>query len=72
MELLKKIFPYSFGAKDITGLIIKIIVYIVASAVLGFVVGLIPFVGGLIGSLISLYSTVGLILAFLDYLKVLK
>lgn len=72
MELLKKIFPYSFGAKDITGLIIKIIVYIVASAVLGFVVGLIPFVGGLIGSLISLYSTVGLILAILDYLKVLK
>ena len=72
MELLKKVFPYSFGAKDITGLIIKIIVYIVASAVLGFVVGLIPFVGGLIGSLISLYSTVGLILAILDYLKVLK
>lgn len=72
MDMLKKFFPYSFGAKDVAGLIIKIVVYIVASAVLGFVVGLIPLVGGLIGSLIGLYSTVGLVLAILDYLKVLK
>lgn len=72
MDMLKKIFPYSFGAKDITGLVIKIIVYVVASAVLGFVIGLIPFVGGLVGSLIGLYSTVGIVLAILDYLKILK
>lgn len=72
MDMLKKFFPYSFGAKDIAGLVIKIVVYIVASAVLGFVIGLIPFVGGLIGSLIGLYSTVGIVLAILDYLKVLK
>ena len=72
MDMLKKFFPYSFGAKDVAGLVIKIVVYIVASAVLGFVVGLIPFVGGLVGSLIGLYSTVGLVLAILDYLKILK
>ena len=72
MDMLKKIFPYSFGAKDITGLVIKIIVYVVASAVLGFVIGLIPFVGGLVGSLIGLYSTVGIVLVILDYLKILK
>ena len=72
MELLQKIFPFSFGAKDIAGLIIKILVYIVASTVLGFVVGLIPLIGGLIGSLIGLYSTVGIVMAVLDYLKILK
>ena len=72
MDMLKKIFPYSFGSKDVASLVIKIVVYLVASAVLGFVIGLIPLVGGLVGSLIGLYSTVGIVLAILDYLKVLK
>ena len=34
MDMLKKFFPYSFGAKDITNLIVKIIVYIVVGAVM--------------------------------------
>ncbi len=72
MDMLKKIFPYSFGAADVSALILKILVYIIASAVLGFVIGLIPLIGGLIASLIGLYSTVGIVLAVLDYLKVLK
>ena len=72
MDTLKKFFPYSFGAKDVAGLVIKIVVYLVASAVLGFVIGLIPLVGGLVASLIGLYSTVGIVLAVRDYLKVLK
>ena len=72
MDMLKKIFPYSFGAKDVAGLVIKILVYLVASAVLGWVVSLVPLVGGLVASLIGLYSTVGLVLAILDYLKVIK
>ena len=42
MEMLKKFFPYSFGAADVKGLVIKILVYLVASAVLGFILGLIP------------------------------
>ena len=36
MDMLKKFFPYSFGARDITALVVKIIVYVVAGAVLGY------------------------------------
>lgn len=72
MDMLKKFFPYSFGAKDVAGLVIKIVVYLVVSAVLGFVISLIPLVGGLVASLIGVYSTVGIVLAVLDYLKILK
>ena len=72
MEMLKKFFPYSFGAEDVKGLVIKVLVYLVASAVLGFILGLIPLLGGLVSGLVGLYCTVGWILAILDYLKVLK
>lgn len=72
MEMLKKIFPYSFGAQDIKGLVIKIVVYLVVSAILGWVIGLIPLIGGIVSWIIGIYSTVGWILAILDYLKVLK
>ena len=33
MDMIKKIFPYSFGAKDAIGLVIKIVVYLVVGAV---------------------------------------
>ena len=72
MDMLKKLFPYSFGAKDIKTLVIKIVVYLVVSAVLGWVLGLIPLVGGIAAWVVGLYSTVGWILVILDYLKVLK
>lgn len=72
MDMLKKFFPYSFGAKDIASLIIKVIVYLIASALLGWVIGLIPLVGGIVSWVIGIYCTVGWIIAILDYLKVLK
>ena len=72
MDMLKKFFPYSFGAAEVKDLVIKIIVYLVAGAVIGWVVGLIPLVGGLISSLVGLDGTVGIVLVVLDYLKVLK
>lgn len=72
MDMLKKIFPLSFGAADVKALIIKIVIYVVGGYLLGFVAGLIPLLGGIIGWAISIYSTVGWILAILDYLKVLK
>ena len=72
MDMLKKFFPYSFGAAEVKDLVIKIIVYLVAGAVIGWVVGLIPLVGGLLSSLVGLYGTVGIVLVVLDYLKVLK
>lgn len=72
MDIIKKLFPYSFGAADIKALVIKIVVYLVVSTVLGWVIGLIPFIGGIISWIIGIYCTVGWILAILDYLKVLK
>ena len=72
MDMLKKFFPLSFGAADVKALVIKIAIYVIGGYVLGFVAGLLPLVGGIIGTVISLYSTVGWILAILDYLKVLK
>lgn len=72
MDMLKKFFPYSFGAKSVADLIIKIVVYLVASAVLGWFIGLIPLVGGIVSWLVGIYCTVGWIITVLDYLKVLK
>ena len=39
MELLKKIFPFSFGAKDVAGLVIKCLILLVVGVVIGFVIG---------------------------------
>ena len=72
MEMLKKYFPYSFGAADVKALVIKVIVYLLVSAVGGFILGLLPLVGGILSWVLGLYCTVGWILAILDYLKVLK
>lgn len=72
MDMIKKLFPYSFGVADVKGLVIKIIIYLVVSAVGGFILGLLPLVGGILSWALGLYCTVGWILAILDYLKVLK
>jgi hypothetical protein len=79
LNTLKKYFPYSFGAKELKDLIIKIIVYVVAGIVIGTVasvIGLIPLIGGIIGWIVgtvaNVYTTAGWIIAILDYLKVLK
>jgi len=78
MDVLKKLFPYSFGIKDTSNFVVKLIVYIVAGAIAGIILGLlsgIPLVGAifsLLGSLISLYTTVGIVLTVLVFCKVLK
>ena len=78
MELLKKFFPYSFGAKDVTALVVKILVYLVVGAIAGAVIGFLsglPVIGlvfGLVGSIAGVYVTAGIVIAILDYMKVLK
>ena len=78
MDMLKKIFPYSFSAKDLANLIIRILVYIVVGAVVGFVIGIcakLPLIGliiDLLGGLVELYVLAGIIVMVLDYLKILK
>ena len=79
MELLKKIFPFSFAKKDgVGGLIINVLIQLVVGIVIGFVIGIlakIPVVGlivGLVGALIDLYVLAGIVLSFLHYFKVIK
>ena len=79
MDMLKKFFPFSFKEKnDVTALVINVIIYVVVGAVVGLRIGLlakIPLDGiliGLAGGLIDLYITVGIVLTFLDYFKVIK
>ena len=67
---LRKIFPHAMGARDLKGLIIAIVIY----AVVSFVGG-IPLVGmviGVIGWLLGIYCTVGIIISILVFLKVVK
>ncbi|MBR5453130.1 MAG: hypothetical protein IKV54_03540 [Clostridia bacterium] len=78
MDVLKKIFPLSFKAKDIVSLIIYIIVYLVIGTVGGVIIGFlagIPILGiifALVGSLISLYVFVGIVLEVLSFLNIIK
>lgn len=78
MDTLKKLFPFSFGVKDVATLIIKILIYIVVGAVIGFVlslIGKIPVIGlitGLVGALIEIYLLAAIVIAILDFCKVLK
>ena len=72
MDTLKKLFPLSFKAKNgIGGLIVNILIHLVADLVAGLIIGLIPILG-ILGGLIGLYFTVGIVLSILDYLKILK
>lgn len=78
MDLLKKFFSLSFNIADVKALVINIVIYIVASTVLGWIIGLlgkIPVPGilfGLIGGAVGLYATVGVVLALLVFFKVIK
>ena len=79
MDLLKKIFPISFKyVKDVTSLIVGIILYLIVGAVGGLVIWLasfIPFVGWLVGALggiLDLYVVIGIVVQVLVFLKVIK
>ena len=78
MDMIRKVFPYSLGAKEVKELVIKILVYLVAGIIIGALIGVlakIPVLGlifSLVGAIVDLYCFVGIILAVLDYMKVLK
>lgn len=78
MDLLKKLFPFSFGTSDVATLVIKIILYVVVGAVISFLfslVAIIPIVNilvGLVGTLVEIYILGGIAVAVLDFCKVLK
>lgn len=72
MDTLKKLFPLSFKAKNgIGGLIVNILIHIAFDIVAGLIIGLLPILS-ILGGLVGLYFTVGIVLSILDYLKIIK
>ena len=79
MDIIKKIFPYSFNKKkDLSALLVNVIIQFLVGAVAGILIGVligVPIIGALVGAvcgLIELYVIVGIVLSVLDYLKILK
>ncbi len=88
MDILKKIWFYSFKVekKNVSSLVVNLIVWIVAAFAAGLVLWLatsltawIPVVGflvalvlGIVGSVVELYSLIGIVLAILVFADVLK
>ncbi|MBO5511869.1 MAG: hypothetical protein J6B24_09065 [Clostridia bacterium] len=79
MDILKKIFPLSFRfTGSVSNLVIGVIIYLAASAVLGVLlcfVGQLPLmklVADLTSSLVGVYCTGGIVIMFLYHFHVLK
>ena len=79
MDMIKKYFPKSFGLEDVKALLISILIYIVVDILCGVVcavLGIIPLLGGIaawvIGTVVGIYTTVGIVLSVLSFLKVIK
>ena len=87
MDTLKKLFPLSWKyTKDVSNLVIGIIIHIVVAILAGAVIflataltGWIPFIGGLIGwalgiigALVEVYVIAGIVILLLVYFKVIK
>lgn len=79
MEQLKKYFPKSFGLEDVKALVIAILIYVVIDLLCGaacWILALIPLLGGiaawLLGTVVGIYTTVGIVLAVLSFLKIVK
>lgn len=79
MDMVKKYFPKSFGLEDVKALVISILIYIVVDVLCGVVcavLGIIPLLGGIaawvLGTVVGIYTTVGIVLSVLSFLKVIK
>lgn len=78
MDILNKVFPFSFQCTEKDSFIKALILYIVAGAVAGIIIGVlaqIPLIGwlfGLAGYLAEVYVTAGIVLSILVFTKVLK
>ena len=78
MDMLKKIFPDAFRSLDVNNLIVTLLIYGIGSFLVGLVLGLlakIPLIGmvfTLVSYLVGLYAIVGIVLAIMVFLKVIK
>lgn len=78
MDTLKKLFPNAFKATEVNNFIVALIIYAVIDVVCGAIIGLLaklPIIGiifSLLGSVIGLYATGGIVLSILVFVKVIK
>lgn len=82
VNILKKLFPIAFMAKerDTNALVLSILLhvavivsYFLTAGILGFLLGRIAsWLLGLLGTLVGLYSTGGIVLSVLRYCGVIK
>lgn len=80
MDFLKTLWPTPFKVKekDITSLIIQLIIFLVVCAVVGVLIGIlsgIAIIGPIfwvVGSLMELYSIVGIVLCIVNFLGLIK
>ena len=81
MELLSKLkpfFPFSFRVRDLTELVVSLVIYLIGGLICGLIIGFlasIPIIGflfSLVGAVLGVYSFMGIILSVLVYLKVVK
>ncbi len=81
-DFLKKLFPLSFKCQEKDTFIKTLVIYIVAAvaiAVAGALLGILPVVGrilgpiiGIIGYVVDVYATAGVVFAILVFVKVFK
>lgn len=76
--MLKSIFPFSYRANSVGGLVVAIIGYLLAGAVISFLFSwlgglwLIGWLFSIIMSIIDLYFLAGIVIAVLVFTKILK
>ncbi|MBR6825851.1 MAG: hypothetical protein IKM59_04810 [Oscillospiraceae bacterium] len=76
MDLLKKLWPIPFAIQkgDVVSLVVRLVIFLIACTVVGWLIGFlagIPILGiifGLVGSLLEIYSIVGIVLCVLKFL----
>ena len=81
MDILKKVFPLSFKSNDIAYFIISLIVYVLASTIIGVINGIlaiIPLIGfilaaafGLVSAIVGVYCISGIVISILVFLKIM-
>ena len=78
MQFLRSLWPTPFKIKkgDVVSLIVQLVIFLVVCAVVGWLIGIlagIPILGiifALLGSLMEIYSLVGIVLCVLKFLGI--
>lgn len=80
MDILKTLWPTPFKVKekDVTSLIVQLIIFVVVCAIAGAVIGLLsalPIIGlvfGIVGGLVGLYGFIGIVLCIVNFFGLIK